>query len=134
MADQSYQQRPGPKAGPGRPSTSQVLAVVTMVPVGGVLLTLSGLTFAGSLIGLALTTPLFVIFSPVIVPAAIAIALAVTGFLVSGAFGITALSSMTYIVNYLRGALSSVASQMGQKTKELGQGMQRQAPEGPRKV
>ncbi|KAI3464128.1 hypothetical protein Pfo_020791, partial [Paulownia fortunei] len=58
------------------PSTSQVLAVVTLFPVGGILLCLAGLTLTGSLIGLAVATPLFVIFSPILVPAALTIALA----------------------------------------------------------
>ncbi|KAL4584895.1 hypothetical protein LXL04_009505 [Taraxacum kok-saghyz] len=86
----------------GGQSTSKVLAVLTLFPIGGVCLLLAGLTLTGTLIGLAVATPLFVIFSPVLVPAAIAIGLAVTGFLTSGAFGITALSSLTYIVNYFR--------------------------------
>ncbi|KAA8540782.1 hypothetical protein F0562_024299 [Nyssa sinensis] len=84
------------------PSTSKILAVITLLPVGGVLLFLAGLTLTGSLIGLAVTTPLFMIFSPVLVPAALVIALAVAGFLTSGAFGITALSSLSWIINYMR--------------------------------
>ncbi|KAF8408284.1 hypothetical protein HHK36_007433 [Tetracentron sinense] len=126
------------------PSASKIVAVVTLFPVGAVLLTLAGLTFAGSLLGLAVTTPLFVIFSPVLVPAAITIGLAVTGFVASGAFGLTALSSLSWMVNYLSGARRSVpeqldyakrrmleaTGQMGQKTKELGQGIQGKAHEG----
>ncbi|KAA8542264.1 hypothetical protein F0562_023600 [Nyssa sinensis] len=83
------------------PSTSKVIAVVTLLPVGGVLLFLSGLILTGTLIGLALTTPLFVICSPVLVPAALVMCLAVAGFLTSGAFGITALSSLSWIINYM---------------------------------
>ncbi|RVX18303.1 hypothetical protein CK203_006421 [Vitis vinifera] len=53
-----HQQRPGfmPEKGP---STSQVLAVITLFPVGGILLVLSGLTLAGTLIGLTVATPTF---------------------------------------------------------------------------
>ncbi|XP_043725481.1 oleosin H2-like [Telopea speciosissima] len=86
------------------PSTSQVVAVITLFPIGGILLTLAGFILTVTVIGLALTTPLFVIFSPVLVPAAIAIGLAVMGFLTSGAFGLTALSALSWIINYLRGA------------------------------
>ncbi|OVA20784.1 Oleosin [Macleaya cordata] len=130
------------------PSTSQVVAVVTLFPVGGVLLTLAGLTLTATIIGLVLATPLFVIFSPVLVPAAITLGLAVMGFLTSGAFGLTALSSLSWIINYVRGArvpehldqakrrmqetAGQMGQQVGQKTKEMGQGMQQRAHEGGR--
>ncbi|MCD7465105.1 hypothetical protein HAX54_000559 [Datura stramonium] len=84
------------------PSKTQVLAVVTLFPVGGALLCLAGLTLVGTLIGLAVATPVFLLFSPVLVPAALTIGLAVTGFLTSGAFGITALSSLSWMINYMR--------------------------------
>ncbi|KAI5665150.1 hypothetical protein M9H77_24473 [Catharanthus roseus] len=120
MAEQQYQQqqqsRPTdvaksilPKQGP---SASQILAVVTLLPVGGVLLCLAGLTLAGTLIGLTVATPLFVIFSPILVPAIITIGLAVTGFITSGAFGITALSSLSWIANYMRRMRGTVPEQL----------------------
>ncbi|KAL7161726.1 hypothetical protein ACSBR2_042239 [Camellia fascicularis] len=114
------------------PSKSQILAVVTLLPVGGFLLLLSGLTLTGTLIGLAVITPLFVICSPVLVPAALTVALAVAGFLTSGAFGITALSSLSWIINYIRRSrmpepleyakrrVQDTAGQMGHKTREVG--------------
>ncbi|KAG1342850.1 Oleosin isoform 300a [Cocos nucifera] len=85
------------------PSASQVLAVVTLLPIGGILLALSGIILTGTVIGLAVVTPLFVIFSPVLVPAALAIGLAVMGFLASGAFGLTALMSLSWVVSYVKG-------------------------------
>lgn len=117
------------------PSTSQVVAVITGLPVGGILLTLAGLSLLGTLTGLALTTPLFILFSPVLVPATIVIGLAVAGFLTSGAFGLTALSSFSWVMNYIRQTQGSVPEQfdsakrritdvagyVGQKTKEVGQ-------------
>lgn len=128
------------------PSSSQVLTVVTLFPVGGILLVLAGLTLTGTLIGLAVTTPLFIIFSPILVPAGLVIALSVTGFLTSGAFGLTALSSLTWIANYLRegrGALpehmehakrrlQDTTAHVGQRTKDVGQGLQSKAHEGGR--
>lgn len=125
------------------PSTSQVLAVVTLLPVGGTLLALAGLTLAGSIIGLVVTTPLFIIFSPVIVPAAIAIGLAVAGFFTSGAFGLMGLTSFSWILNSLRQCIGSVpemadqaklrmadmAEYVGQRTKEVGQEIQSKANE-----
>ncbi|CAI9767348.1 unnamed protein product [Fraxinus pennsylvanica] len=117
MAD--YQQHHPTEKGQGRPSTSQVLAVVTLLPIGGVLLCLAGLTLAGSLIGLALMTPLFVVFSPVLVPAVLTICLAVVGFLTSGAFGITALSSLSWLINYMRRMSGSMPEQLEQAKRRV---------------
>ncbi|KAF3444613.1 hypothetical protein FNV43_RR14305 [Rhamnella rubrinervis] len=131
------------------PSTSQVLAILTLLPVGGTLLALAGVTLTGTIIGLAVTTPLFIIFSPVLVPAVITIGLAVTGFLTSGAFGLTGLSSLSWFLNYFRqatGATGSAQEQLdrakkrmldmaeftGQKTKDVGQEIQSKAQEGKR--
>lgn len=131
------------------PSTSQILAVLTLLPVGGTLLALAGLTLTGTIIGLAVTTPLFIVFSPVLVPAALTIGLAVTAFLTSGAFGLTGLSSLSWFLNYFRqatGASGSVQEQLdrakkrmldmaeytGQKTKDVGQEIQSKAQDGKR--
>ncbi|KAF2293291.1 hypothetical protein GH714_040666 [Hevea brasiliensis] len=140
MADPKHQQqRPGmegfngvfPEKG-GGPSTSQIIAVVTLLPLSGTLLFLAGITLTGTLIGLAITTPVFVVCSPVLVPVALVIGLAVVGFLASGAFGITALSSLSWMANYIREMRGKLPQQMeqatrrlqettGQKARELGQ-------------
>nr|AXN72676.1 oleosin 3 [Carthamus tinctorius] len=83
-------------------STPKLLAVLTLFPIGGVCFLLSGLILTVTLIGLALATPVFILFSPILVPAALTIASAIAGFITSGAFGITALSSLTYIFNHFR--------------------------------
>ncbi|XP_059670120.1 oleosin H1-like [Cornus florida] len=125
------------------PSATQIMAVITLLPIGGTLLCLAGLTLAGSLIGLAVTTPIFVLFSPILVPAAIGVGLAVTAFLASGAFGVTALSALSWFVKCLRQGVDSLpeqldqakrrmqdmAIQMGQKTKDVGQTIQQKAQE-----
>lgn len=146
MADKGEQQdqsRRSSEGGKSGPTTSQVVAVVTLLPIGGFLLTLSGLTLTGTIIGLTLASPLFLLFSPILVPAAIAIALAVAGFWVSGAFGLTGLSSLSWIVNYVRGPRSPLpepvdyakrqvvdtAGYLGQRTKEVGQSIQNRAHE-----
>lgn len=117
------------------PTTSQILAILAGLPIGGTLLALAGLTLVGTLIGLAVTTPLFILFSPVLVPATIALGLAVAGFLTSGACGLTALSSFSWVSNYIRQTqgtvpeqlesvkrgMADVADYVGQKTKEVGQ-------------
>ncbi|XP_051148101.1 oleosin H2-like [Andrographis paniculata] len=102
------------KSQPSPSSAFQILAVVTLFPVGAVLLFLSGLTLAGTLIGLALTTPLFIVFSPILVPAALALAAAVAGILTSGAFGLMALSSVSWLLNYLRQMRRSLPEQLEQ--------------------
>lgn len=53
---------------------------------------LSGLTLAATVVGLVAATPLLVIFSPVLVPAAIVLFLITAGFLASGGFGATAVA------------------------------------------
>lgn len=125
------------------PSTSKVMAIMALLPVTGILLGLSGITLVGTIIGLAVATPLFVIFSPVIVPAILTIGLAVTGFLTSGTFGLTGLSSLSYLFNmlrqsslsvpdqmdYVKGKLQDVGEYTGQKTKDLGQKIQHTAHE-----
>lgn len=128
------------------PSTTKTLIVLSLLPVGGSLLALAGLILMATIIGLAITTPLFIIFSPVLVPAAITIGLAVTAFLASGAFGITGLSSLSWVLNYFRQASRSVPEQLdyakrrmldatafaGQKTKDVGQEIQSKAQEAKR--
>ncbi|XP_057786873.1 oleosin H2-like [Salvia miltiorrhiza] len=117
------------------PSTSQVIAVVTLFPIGGILLSIAALIFIGTLFGVAVSIPVFLLFSPIIVPAVITIGLAVAGFLTSGVFGITALSSVTWIINYfmkMRGSwheqfdqarrcVGDTAGHVGQMVRELGQ-------------
>ncbi|XP_028781774.1 oleosin 16.4 kDa-like [Neltuma alba] len=84
------------------PSSSQVLALSFLLPLGAFLLFVAAITGTGTVVGIALSTPLFVIFSPVLLPAAFLIGLAVAGFLTSGAFGVTAFSSFTWLANFLR--------------------------------
>lgn len=83
-------------------STTKIIAVLTFFPIGGFCFLLAALILTGTLIFVSLATPLFVIFSPVIVPALLSIGLAITGFMTSGAFGITGLTALIYIVNYFR--------------------------------
>lgn len=135
------------------PSASQVLAVAAGLPVGGTLFALAGIALLGTLTGVAITTPLFILFSPVLVPATIVIGLAVAGFLTSGACGLTALSSFSWVMNYIRQTQGTVPEQLqtakntmadmagyvgqktkdvGQKTKEVGQDIQNKAQDAKR--
>ncbi|GFY83118.1 hypothetical protein Acr_02g0013580 [Actinidia rufa] len=111
----------GFKAKRAGPPASKILAVLSLLPVGGTLLGLAGVTLVATLVGLAVATPLFLVFSPVLIPTAAALDLAVAGFIVSGAFGLTGLTSMSWVAKQFR---QEVAVQMGQaienKAKEAG--------------
>lgn len=128
------------------PTATQALTVAIMFPLGGLLLTLAGLTLTSSVIGLVVLAPVFLLFSPVLVPAALLMALAVAGFLASGAFGLTGLSSLGYTLKQAKGVvqrgpeqidygkrrMAEAAGQMGQKTKDVGQAVQSRAEEAKR--
>lgn len=75
----------------------QIAKAATAVTAGGSLLVLSSLTLVGTVIALTVATPLLVIFSPILVPALITVALIVTGFLSSGGFGIAAITVFSWI-------------------------------------
>uniref|UniRef100_A0A0D9VXU0 Oleosin n=1 Tax=Leersia perrieri TaxID=77586 RepID=A0A0D9VXU0_9ORYZ len=123
------------------PSASQALTVATLFPLGGLLLVLSGLALAASVVGLAVATPVFLLFSPVLVPAALLIGLAVTGFVTSGALGLGGLSSLTCLANTARQAfqrtpdyveqarrrMAEAAAQAGHKTSQAGHAIQSRA-------
>ncbi|KAG2611503.1 hypothetical protein PVAP13_4KG137700 [Panicum virgatum] len=76
------------------PRAPTVATAALLVPLGGALLGASGLALAATLAGLALAAPLLVLFSPVIVPAALAAALAVSGFLAAGGLGVAGVSAL----------------------------------------
>lgn len=112
-------------------SNSQIITIITLFPLGGLLLLLAAITLTGTIIAVAAVTPLFVIFSPVLIPALLASGLALTGFFTSGAFGVTALSSLLWIFNYFRqgrtkqrvqdtvGFVGHRARHVGHKTQEV---------------
>lgn len=125
------------------PTASQALTVATLFPLGGLLLVMSGLTLAGTVVGLAVATPVFLLFSPVLVPAALTIGMAVTGFLASGALGLGGLSSLTVLANTARQAfqrtpdyveearrrMADAAAAAGHKTQQAGHAIQSRAEE-----
>lgn len=80
----------------------------------GTILVLSGLTLTGTVIGLVLATPLLVIFSPVLVPAAIVIFLLGTGMVSSGGFGVAAVSVLSWAQQYVTGKHPPGADKMDQ--------------------
>ena len=134
------------------PSASQILASLGGLFLGGTLLLLASFSFFASLIGLTIMTPLFILFSPILVPAALTIGLAVAGVLTANACGLTGLMSVSWTVRYIRDLQAAVPGQIdmkgrmadvvdyvgqktkdvGQKTKEVGQDIQTKAHEAKR--
>ncbi|XP_010536555.1 PREDICTED: oleosin 18.5 kDa-like [Tarenaya hassleriana] len=109
-----------------QPKSRQMVKVATAVTAGGSLLVLSGLTLAGTVIALTVATPLLVIFSPVLVPAVITVALLITGFLSSGGFGIAAITVFSWIYRYVTGKhppgadkLDSARMKLASKAQDL---------------
>ncbi|PSS32444.1 Oleosin like [Actinidia chinensis var. chinensis] len=78
------------------------------------------MTMAGTVIALALATPLLVIFSPVLVPAAISMCLLLTGFAASGGFGVAAVTVFSWMYRYLTGKQPPGSEQLDQARMKLG--------------
>ncbi|CAN6987359.1 hypothetical protein IGI04_001475 [Brassica rapa subsp. trilocularis] len=104
----------------------QIAKAVTAVTAGGSLLVLSSLTLVGTVIALTVATPLLVIFSPILVPALITVALLITGFLSSGGFGIAAITVFSWIYKYATGEhpqgsdkLDSARMKLGGKVQDM---------------
>ncbi|KAG4983806.1 hypothetical protein AAZX31_10G183400 [Glycine max] len=95
-----------------RSSTHQVVKAATAVTAGGSLLILASLILAATVIALTIVTPLFVIFSPVLVPAVITVALLSLGFLASSGFGVAAITVLAWIYRYVTGKQPPGADQL----------------------
>jgi hypothetical protein len=104
LQGQHHQQR--------QPALMCALKAATAATAGGSMLVLSGLILAGTVIALTVATPVMVIFSPVIVPAGIALALMAAGFVTSGGLGIAALSVFSWMYKYLTGKHPPGADQL----------------------
>ncbi|CAO2839104.1 unnamed protein product [Amaranthus hypochondriacus] len=103
------------------PRAHQVVKAGSVITAGGSLLILSALTLAGTVIALCVATPLLVIFSPVLVPAAITVVLLITGFLASGGLGVAAVSVLAWIYRYMTGTNPRASNhQLEQARMKLG--------------
>ncbi|OEL37299.1 hypothetical protein BAE44_0001682 [Dichanthelium oligosanthes] len=71
------------------------------------MLLLSGLVLTGTMLALIVATSLLVIFSPVLVPTTITVALFVAGFVSSGGFGAAAMGVLAWMYRYLQTSSSS---------------------------
>lgn len=84
-----------------QPAAVAVAKAVAAAAAAGSMLVLSALTLTGTVLALVVATPLLVIFSPVLVPAAVAVALLAAGFVSSGAFGAAAMGVLAWMYRYL---------------------------------
>ncbi|KAL6847672.1 hypothetical protein ACP4OV_022460 [Aristida adscensionis] len=88
------------------------------------LLVLSALALTGTVLALIVATPLLVLFSPVLVPAGITVALLTAGFVSSGGFGAAAVAVLAWMYRYLQhqqhhdGDSSSAASSLNNKAHD----------------
>lgn len=101
------------------PASYQAAKAATAVFVGSFLLLLSALAMAGTVVGLTAATPLLVIFSPVLVPAAIGLVLLCAGLVLSGGFGVAALAVLGWMYQYMTGKYPAVADQLEQAWKAI---------------
>ncbi|RCV47052.1 hypothetical protein SETIT_9G579700v2 [Setaria italica] len=100
---------PGPGQGQRQQQQQQsAAAAVTKALAAGTaalsMLLLSGLALTGTVLALIVATPLLVIFSPVLVPAAITLALLTAGFVSSGGFGAAAVGVLAWMYRHLQTA------------------------------
>lgn len=94
------------------PNSRQAVKFLTASTIGTVLLVLSGLTLTGTVIALIVATPVLVLFSPILVPAAITVFLIATGFVFSGGCGVAAISALSWIYQYVTGKHPPGADQL----------------------
>ncbi|KAI3926416.1 hypothetical protein MKX01_032604 [Papaver californicum] len=113
------QQQLGQLHGQQQPRSYQLVKAATAVTAGGSFLILSGLTLAGTVIGLTVATPVLVIFSPVIVPAAITIFMILAGFVTSGGFGVAAAWVASWMYRYVTGKHPPGADQLDSARQKL---------------
>ncbi|GER34762.1 oleosin [Striga asiatica] len=97
----------------------QVAKTATAVTLGGSLMVLSGLTMAATVVGLALATPLLVIFSPILVPAAVTLFLILAGLAASGGFGAAASFVLYWMYRYATGKHPIGAEQVDRAREKL---------------
>ncbi|KAM2060320.1 hypothetical protein ACFX1T_045527 [Malus domestica] len=74
---------------------------------------------AGTVIALTISTPLLVIFSPVLVPTVIAFSLIIMGFLTSSGFGVASVTVVTWIYRYATGKQPPGADQLDSARHKL---------------
>ncbi|KAK1302921.1 hypothetical protein QJS10_CPB12g00274 [Acorus calamus] len=110
------------------PNSAQVIGFLTLLISGGILLFLTGLTVTLSTMGLIVFTPLILLSSPIWVPLAAALFVAVAGLLMVSGFGLAGLAGATWVyrpvgserVDYARGRIADTAGHVKDYAREYG--------------
>ncbi|KAJ6924512.1 oleosin 1-like [Populus alba x Populus x berolinensis] len=127
----------------GQPTSRKAVKVMTAGTIGAALLVLSGLTLTGTVIALVVATPVLVLSSPILVPAAIVVFLVTSGFFFSSGCGLAAvmvsLSIYNYVtgnhplgsdkLDYARGRIAETAKDTKDRAKECGQNVRQKVQE-----
>lgn len=84
-------------------SSRQTVKILTAATFGLSLLLFSGLALTATVIALIIATPLFVLFSPILVPASLALFFLASGLLFAGGCGLAGIAAFSWIYNYVAG-------------------------------
>ncbi|KAF8118724.1 hypothetical protein N665_0002s0038 [Sinapis alba] len=84
-----------------RPTFKGILTAILATHAAIFLLILAGLSISGTLVAFIATMPLFIVFSPILVPAGITTGLLTMGLAASGGSGLTALSIISWLYKKL---------------------------------
>ncbi|XP_044467146.1 oleosin G-like [Mangifera indica] len=85
------------------PNSAQLIGFLTLFISGSILLLLTGLTVAATVLGLILFAPLLIISSPIWVPIGTFLFLTVAGFLSICGFGVAIVAGLSWMYRYFRG-------------------------------
>ncbi|CAA7026937.1 unnamed protein product [Microthlaspi erraticum] len=75
----------------------EILQAISTAGTALALLIFAGITLGGAAVAFVVSTPLFVIFSPILVPATIATTVLATGFTASGSLGAMAMTIFMWL-------------------------------------
>ncbi|CAG7891319.1 oleosin-B1 [Brassica rapa] len=86
-----------------RPSFKSVLTSILATQAAIFLLLLAGVSLAGTAVAFIASMPLFVVFSPILVPAGVATGLLATGLAAAGSSGAMAVSLILWVIKRVTG-------------------------------
>ncbi|XP_061363471.1 oleosin-like [Gastrolobium bilobum] len=84
-------------------NSTQLFGLLTLLVTGAILLLLTGITVAATILGLIFFTPLIIVTSPIWVPAFAIFFLFTAGFLSMCGFGVVVVAVFSWMYRYFRG-------------------------------
>ncbi|KAL2649594.1 hypothetical protein R1flu_017722 [Riccia fluitans] len=85
------------------PTQRQLTGGLTIVTIVGLLTAVGGLLIGGLALGAAVLTPVFIVFSPVLVPVGTVLLLGIAGLLSAAGFTLAGFSSLRWLYQYFKG-------------------------------